>query len=238
MSGVIKLCGFEFRISEGQESRWVRIQGPGGLLGDGCLTTLKTPEQIGKLEARLLRRARVQLEDDGEILILRSWHVPSEERYVIVRPDAVEEARAMPAVTNAEVRDQLEAGRARALDFERWWVAMLGRPPGLEEGALFQAAASAYDLGKSLALFRERFVLANAFVQGLCGDTPPGELDHVELVTLEPEAGDDCAGEWLLCAWCDGEWRPDAHEAHEEGCPIPELRTLRRLLYAPAQELR
>lgn len=35
-------------------------------------------------------------------------------------------------------------------------------------------------------------------------------------------------GVWNLCTQCDGAWRPDAGEEHEEGCPIPELRTLRR----------
>lgn len=42
--------------------------------------------------------------------------------------------------------------------------------------------------------------------------------------------GDEGAGVWLLCDWCDGCWRPDAAAEHEDGCPVIEVMDLRQEL--------
>ena len=56
--------------------------------------------------------------------------------------------------------------------------------------------------------------------------------DYVE----RSDQSEDGEGIWMLCTRCDGCWRPNMREVHEEGCPVAEVRRLRAALRHIADE--
>lgn len=82
--------GFEFLLAEGGAHRWTRLQGSGGLLGDGMLGGPRTIDE-GRCAARLLAECRRDLRHGRP---LREWlggdcEPRSREAY----PDAVLDCR-------------------------------------------------------------------------------------------------------------------------------------------------
>lgn len=91
--------GYEFNIREGKTKRWVRIMGSGGLLGDGtlCSVNLRTDGDqvvmLAKVMPKLLRQARLDLDRNGDIKVLRSWDLPPHERFENIKPDEILDIR-------------------------------------------------------------------------------------------------------------------------------------------------
>lgn len=79
------VSGFEFEILDNTGRRWVRLMGAGGLMGDGVLCALNRPgadrRVLPKIKERLLHRARVHLQREGSLLVLRSWDLPPSDRF-------------------------------------------------------------------------------------------------------------------------------------------------------------
>lgn len=87
--------GFEFKVRDGGKTRWVRIQGRGGLLGDGTLAGIAdrqrhgNPTHIGEIKRKLLTQARKQYQQDGDVLVLRDENAPPAKRFAATTPDAI-----------------------------------------------------------------------------------------------------------------------------------------------------
>lgn len=82
--------GFKVFIRTGDTEQAVRVQGSGGLLGDGCLHITDWNE--GKLSLvcqRLQAQAERMLRTDGALRILVGWDLPLDERYTTITPDEV-----------------------------------------------------------------------------------------------------------------------------------------------------
>lgn len=83
------ITGFEFLISEGGTTRWVRLMGAGGLIGDGMLGIINTvPELLDNTKKSLLNRVN----DLCETGPLEEWivgDVPLRERIKTIHPAKV-----------------------------------------------------------------------------------------------------------------------------------------------------
>ncbi len=51
-------------------------------------------------------------------------------------------------------------------------------------------------------------------------------IDYIE----RSDQSEDGEGIWMLCTRCEGCWRPNMQEKHEDGCPVAEVRRLRAAL--------
>lgn len=87
------IIGFEFQIEEGDTSRWVRIMGNGGLMGNGMLAAANASGLRSSSVLSLLKRAQRNFRADGHIRILRSWDLPPAERFEDVTPDYIRAVR-------------------------------------------------------------------------------------------------------------------------------------------------
>lgn len=98
----MKYLGYEFLIVENDRRRWVRIvTARGGLYGNEYLAGANSPGfndlKMPSLCRKLLRQARIQLDRDGEIRVVKSWDLPAGERFETIRPDRIEDIRTIRA---------------------------------------------------------------------------------------------------------------------------------------------
>jgi len=85
-----RISGFEFVIREGSETRRVRLQGSGGLLGDGCLHIQDwTAEKVREVRERNLRLARWEMRVYGCVRERLGDHLPPSQRICKIAPDEI-----------------------------------------------------------------------------------------------------------------------------------------------------
>lgn len=98
----MKIRGYEFLIVENDRRRWVRlVTARNGLYGNETLAAVNGPTfndlKMPSLCRKLLRRARIQLDIDGEVRVVKSWKLPPDERFETIRPDRIEDIRTIRA---------------------------------------------------------------------------------------------------------------------------------------------
>lgn len=88
-----KITGFQFQVREKGRLRWVRLQGSGGLMGDGMLHALQDKPPPKTTMRRLLGQANRELRSEGYLLEWRGDKLPPGKRIRRIRPTSVEQVK-------------------------------------------------------------------------------------------------------------------------------------------------
>jgi hypothetical protein len=102
----MKIVAFEFQLLTPQGLRWARVQGSGGLVGNGSLHAWQDgrPPNARQIRIKLLRRVRAMLEN-GPLIVARDEISPIGEEF--------EKVSALAVLRTREIKDRKkhEAGR-------------------------------------------------------------------------------------------------------------------------------